>query len=291
MSTATLGRWNAHRVDALTASGPPLVWSFAKQRYVRTPAGVRRYGAPIGSPIPIGRRNKSRRQTPNPNQAELDVERAMSDDDLYTAMTDALTREDMDSFGRFAKETDRREAETERLERRRETDRARRAEAREARDEQRAAAFEAAMEAGVDEEQAVEEIYGIPVERQRRQRAVAVLNSSGYKGHSFDQMLRKSFEDHVYERYIQAEEDTRGSLLNKRARQINARGDSRAYRGIDPLKLFTGPERVARAYASDELLAWWDVNGRPTLDEWRADLLGDGVSARNARAARGDFLR
>lgn len=287
---ATLGRWNAYRPAALTASGPPLVWSFAKQRYVRTPAGVRRYGAPIGSPIPIGRRNKSRRQTPNPNQSELDVERAMSDDDLYTAMTSALERDDMDSFTRFAKESDRREAENERRERRRVTDRARREEARRVRDEERLAAYEAALDAGMDEEQAVEEIYGIPLERQRRQRAMSILNSSGYKG-SFDKIVRESFRERVYERYMQAEDDTRGSLLNKRALQINARAAVRNGRTIDPLDLFTGPERVARAHASEELLAWWDANGRPTLEEWTAELLGDNYAARNARSSREDYHR
>jgi thymidylate kinase len=44
------------------ALAPPLLGRFVadafKVRYVRTPAGARRYGVPIGSPIPIGRRVK-----------------------------------------------------------------------------------------------------------------------------------------------------------------------------------------------------------------------------------------
>lgn len=282
------GRWNRHRI--LAAAAPPLVWDFAGQRHVRTPAGVRRYGLPIGSPIPIGRRNRARIR-PNPNQQGLGIEQAMSDDDLDTQMAAALERDDLDSFERFAKETDRREAEAERRERRRTTDRARREEARRVRDEERATAYEAALDAGMDDEQAMEEIYGMPLERQRRQRAMATLNSSGYKG-SFDQVLRQSFRDHVFEQYMQAEDDTRGHMLNTRAEQINARAAVRpGSRKVDTLSLFTGPEHVARAHASEELLAWWDVNGRPTLEEWTAELLGDNFTARNARSGRSDFHR
>jgi hypothetical protein len=36
-----------------------------KQRYVRTPAGARRYGVPIGSPIPIGRKVKTPAEKPS----------------------------------------------------------------------------------------------------------------------------------------------------------------------------------------------------------------------------------
>ncbi len=48
------------RLVARLADGGSWMSSFAKTRYVRTPAGARRYGVPIGSPIPIGRRNKRR---------------------------------------------------------------------------------------------------------------------------------------------------------------------------------------------------------------------------------------
>lgn len=45
-----------------------------------------------------------------------------------------------------------------------------------------------------------------------------------------------------------------GVLLNRRGREA----------GVDERSLFTGPEKRARAYASPELLEWWEHNPRPT---------------------------
>lgn len=46
-------------VESFTDSrGDTWTWDAFKVRYVRTPAGAKRYGVPIGSPIPVGRRVK-----------------------------------------------------------------------------------------------------------------------------------------------------------------------------------------------------------------------------------------
>jgi hypothetical protein len=257
----TLGRFVARLAD-----GSSWLSAFAKQRYVRTPAGERRYGVPIGSPIPIGRRNKRRRQAPDPNQRELDVERAMSDDDLDTQMNAALVRDDLDAFERFARETDRREAETARRQRRREQDQARRDEAREARDEQRAADFEAALASGTDEESAIADIYGVPVSKQRRDRAIGELRANGHTGRSFDELARSSFRDHVYAEILRAEasDDIKNSMVTNEG--IRA--------GIDGRSLFTGPQARADRWASDELKEWWENNPRPDFAAYRETLLG-----------------
>jgi hypothetical protein len=51
-----------------------------------------------------------------------------------------------------------------------------------------------------------------------------------------------------------AEADTKGNLLNRRGREA----------GINERTLFTGPEKRARAYASEELLEHWETHPRPT---------------------------
>lgn len=259
MSIGTFGRWNARRVAAEPAGLAGWVWSFAKQRYVRTPAGQRRYGVPIGSPIPIGRRNM-RRAAVDPAQRQLPIERSMSDDDLDKQMQAALTRDDLDAFEKFAKESDRREA-------RRDQDRARREEAREYRDEQRALAYEAALNAGVDDETAIADIYGIPVPKQRRDRAIAQLRANGYTGRSFDELARSSFRDHVYAQILAAEasDDIKGSMVTSEGQRAE----------IDGRSLFTGPEARAQRWASDELKEWWENNPRPNFDEYRETLLGE----------------
>ena len=54
--------------------------------------------------------------------------------------------------------------------------------------------------------------------------------------------------------WLEAERATRGNMLNAKGRA----------RGIDERALFTGDERVARRYASDELLNHWQSHPRPT---------------------------
>jgi hypothetical protein len=84
------------------------------------------------------------------------------------------------------------------------------------------------------------------------------------------------YSEYVYRQYLDAEDDTRGVLLNRRG----------AARQIDPQQLFSGPAHVAYAYASDELKEWWAAHGRMTQAEFIANATGvDSPAARTARAA------
>lgn len=58
----------------------------------------------------------------------------------------------------------------------------------------------------------------------------------------------------VENEYTRAEAETNGFMLNSRGRQAH----------VEPRSLFTGPESRARKYASEELLAYWEHNPRPT---------------------------
>ncbi len=76
-----------------------------------------------------------------------------------------------------------------------------------------------------------------------------------------------------------AEAATRGYLLNRRGRETN----------IDPTSLFTGPARIAYAYASDELKAFWRAHPRKTQQEFVAEVTGQNMSdVRNAQQALWD---
>jgi hypothetical protein len=71
-----------------------------------------------------------------------------------------------------------------------------------------------------------------------------------------------SREEHhlaVHAAYLDAERETRGHMLNAKGRAA----------GVDPRTLWTGTERRAYAYASEELRNYWDHHGRLTGAEWR----------------------
>lgn len=193
-------------------------------------------------------------------------------DELAERMNTALADGDMDAFDRLANEEDRRGRAQER--------RAQRAEAeRERREQAQAETFEQLMTQGVDPEEADAIASGTTVEAMRRREVIRQLRESGYRGKSFDELARASFRDEVMDRYHRAEDATNGYL-------VNAEGRARA---VDPLSLFTGPVARARKYASPELLEWFDQQGRLTLEEYKANLLGDSTSAARMRAERGDF--
>lgn len=203
--------------------------------------------------------------------------RDLSEDDLYDAMQEALAADDLDWFALLGEESDRREAEAERREARNERDRARAEAKRAAREEEQGALFERLLDEGVDEEEAVHRAYGIPVERQRRERALARLQASGYEG-TFAQASRSAYRDRLRELLIEAENATNGYLLSREGER----------RRLDPRKLFTGTDAFARKWASDELREHWDqTGGRMTYDRYVAEeLLGD-----TPASGREDYLR
>lgn len=71
---------------------------------------------------------------------------------------------------------------------------------------------------------------------------------------SIQKTMSADFEREVEAAYAQAEEATNGCLVNKAGR-------ARGVRGID---LFTGSEKDAYRYASDELIAHWMQEPRLT---------------------------
>ncbi|MBI0374736.1 phage capsid protein [Streptomyces albiflaviniger] len=75
---------------------------------------------------------------------------------------------------------------------------------------------------------------------------------------------RALYDEYVYRQYLQAENDTNGYLLNKKARAA----------GINPVSLFSGPARTAYARASDELKEWWKEHGRLTQAEFIEQVVG-----------------
>jgi hypothetical protein len=65
----------------------------------------------------------------------------------------------------------------------------------------------------------------------------------------------------IERQYVEAEAATKGNMLNRRGREA----------GIDERTLFRGPERRARAYASEELLNYWEDHARPTEAYFRGE--------------------
>ncbi|WP_067469992.1 phage minor capsid protein [Actinomadura macra] len=246
------------------------------------PAPPSRAGRRAPEPPPA---DETRR--PGPDQPVLEPPpvlgpnpRDLSDEDLEQRMMAALA-DDPDEFARLAAEMDRREAETRAAEERRAANREAAARRREQRDAELADRFNQLMDEGWLEEEAVAEVYGISIEQQHRDRAIADLRAQGYTGDRFEDLARQAYRDHVHEQYLAAEEATNGYMVNNEGRT----------RSIDPRDLFTGNEARARRWASDELKGWWDAHGRVTFDEFKAMLTDDPTALRRLRdRGGGDFL-
>ena len=69
---------------------------------------------------------------------------------------------------------------------------------------------------------------------------------------------RADFEDYRLAEYDRVEEATRGTLPNRRGKRAH----------VDALSLFMGNAARAHAYASDELIEWWQSNPRPTYESF-----------------------
>lgn len=104
-------------------------------------------------------------------------------------------------------------------------------------------------------------------ERQARRLVISNLRGCGYTGTGFDGITGASFDEQAEQAFLRAEADCRGELTNDDGRR----------RSIDPRSLFTGTDAHARRWASEELIEWWETNGRPTRDEYRQDLIRSAV--------------
>lgn len=80
---------------------------------------------------------------------------------------------------------------------------------------------------------------------------------------SRDEYAREEWDRYCIGSYIDAEESTNGAILNRKGREA----------GIDSMSLFSGSAVRASRYASDELKAYWQKNGRHTAASHRYSLL------------------
>lgn len=214
-----------------------------------------------------------------PFRGRLDDKRPnqLTDDELEEAMANAVVAEDLDLFAVLGDESDRREEAQQRREVRNARARERRAAQAEQRDAERWARMEALLNAGADDEEATERVYGTTVEKQRRDAARARLIGEGY-GYlgSFDKMARKAYRDELDQEMLRAQ--NANSALVKRI----------APDRVSTVSLWKRNEAYARRWASEELLLWWDQNGRLTYDLFVDGLLN---GRRGGTYRGGDFLQ
>lgn len=71
---------------------------------------------------------------------------------------------------------------------------------------------------------------------------------------------RAEYEHYLENQVSRAEQDLNGCLLNPRG--LTA--------GVSAYRLFYGPYYKACAYASEELIDWWQQHGRLTFEQWEA---------------------
>jgi hypothetical protein len=188
--------------------------------------------------------------------------RGMTDDQLAGHLGTATDNTEIDSIIR---ELDRRDG----LAKRRQQAEARRQRRQATLD----AEYDKRVDAGDDPEQAFADLYGVSVERQRRQQAIAALRDGGYQGAGFDQLARAAYQDHLDTVIADAEAATNGYFWK------GPRTGTKP-----PRPLFTGTEAFARANASDELLDYWQAHGRITFNDYKASLLGGRLHSKEVAA-------
>lgn len=72
--------------------------------------------------------------------------------------------------------------------------------------------------------------------------------------------MRLAYERYLEYAYTRSLEETGGVLVNAAGRQ----------KKINGLDLFTGPSARAYKYASEELIEWWQVHPRLSLEQYEA---------------------
>lgn len=77
--------------------------------------------------------------------------------------------------------------------------------------------------------------------------------------------IRSQWLDAVEQLYLEAENVTRGHMLNRRGRE----------QGIESRSLFYGPAQRAYLYASDELVEFWREHGRLPYADFEARVLAE----------------
>lgn len=97
-----------------------------------------------------------------------------------------------------------------------------------------------------------------------RKEFITYARSLGYKGAGFDALLTAYHRDLAELEWRRAEDDTRGSMVKR----------SQAHKGYNTRRFWFCNDRELRAYASEELLTWFDNNGRLTRAQLRSNILG-----------------
>ncbi|GAA4599974.1 hypothetical protein GCM10023194_81020 [Planotetraspora phitsanulokensis] len=108
------------------------------------------------------------------------------------------------------------------------------------------------------------EVHGLDAGELDRAERRSLLEAERMPGEKIDATVRRLYAQWLDQLHKQAEEATKGNLLN---------AEGRAAR-VSDLSLFSGPASRARKYASEELLRWWADHPRLTLTEFRAQWLG-----------------
>jgi phage portal protein BeeE len=135
-----------------------------------------------------------------------------------------------------------------------------------------------AVAAGADYLSAYADAYKLSDADLRQQERASLVDLDRRAGETRRQAVRRAYGEWVNLQYIAAEDATRGNVLN-------AAGQAK---GLDPVSLFSGPARTARKYASEELLRWWQDNGRTTYAEFEAAVLTGDTSVIEAGRLRGN---
>lgn len=91
-----------------------------------------------------------------------------------------------------------------------------------------------------------------------------------------EQRTREEYTFFVHSQFLQAEDDCRGNMLTEEGRR----------KGIDPVTLFSGNGQAVRAYASDELKAWFHQHGRLSYQAYRYQVLGWETDRKASERAR-----
>jgi hypothetical protein len=146
--------------------------------------------------------------------------------------------------------------------------------------------LEGLLARGWDYLDAYAEVKGVDPDTLRMQQAGGIVDKRA--GETTTQALRRSYDEWVHLRYLEAEQATAGNVLNKA-------GQARANAGeLSAVELFSGPLSTARKYASEELLRHWTERPRLTFQQFRAQITGNAkdkaAGALTARGAQGkDF--
>lgn len=97
---------------------------------------------------------------------------------------------------------------------------------------------------------------------------------------SRDEIVGEEFDAYVSVQYARALEATAGNFISRKMEAEAKR------RGINSESLFTGPVATAKKFASEELIAFWEENGRHTYTSYRYHMFQAPSDAKAAEVVR-----